>query len=195
MRWTMALLSIVLTTAVSAATLYRWVDRNGVVHYSDRPEPGATRVELQNAQTFSAARPQAQADRTAAAGAQAPVPQYELDLWKPEDGETFTNTGNRIDVRLRLEPELAAGHSIWLYLDGKRVDGLPTSGEEFTVDNVWRGTHTLHVIIADREGKPVARSQSVNFNMQQASLLSPGRGRLTGPAPTPAPAPAGPRSN
>lgn len=195
MRWALALLAILFTVVASAATLYRWVDRNGVVHYSDRPEPGATQVELQDAQTFNTpAQPTTRAAPGTAGAQNAAVPAYELDLWKPQNDENFTNSGNRVDVRLRLEPELAAGHAIWLYLDGKRVDGLPAAGEEFTLDSVWRGTHTLYAIVADRDGKPVARSQSVNFNMQQSSLLSPGRARMTAPAPTPAPAPAGPRN-
>ncbi len=192
----LAVLTLVAIATSPAATLYRWVDRDGVVHYSDRPQPGATQVELQSAQTFSAQQPAAATPRQTSNRAQpAAVPYDNLDLWKPQENEVYTNSANRIDVRLRLEPELQAGHAIWLYLDGKRVDGLPTSGEEFTVDNVWRGTHTLYAIVADRSGAPVARSQSVNFTMQQASLLSPGRARQTAPAPAPAPAPAGPRSN
>jgi len=180
MRWTIALLAILAAAAVSAATLYRWVDRNGVVHYADRPEPGATQVELRAAQTFSA--PSTPVTRSAqASGTQAQQQQYEkLDLWKPENDATFTNTANQVEVRLRLEPDLLPGHAIWLYLDGKRVDGLAQAGEAFTLENVWRGTHALYAIVADRDGRPVIRSQTVNFHMQQASLLAPRRQRPAG---------------
>jgi len=191
----LVLLTVLAVATSSAATLYRWVDRDGVVHYSDRPQPGATQVELQSAQTFSSPATPTTASRQSNRAQPAAVPYENLDLWKPQENEVYTNSGNRIDVRLRLEPDLQPGHAIWLYLDGKRVDGLPTSGEEFTVDNVWRGTHTLYAIVADRSGAPVMRSQSVNFTMQQASLLSPGRARQAAPAPGSPAAPAGPRSN
>jgi Domain of unknown function (DUF4124) len=35
-----------------ATTLYRWVDAQGVVHYSDTPQPGAQKLQIAPAQTF-----------------------------------------------------------------------------------------------------------------------------------------------
>lgn len=193
MRTLLTLVAILLAVAAQATTTYKWVDKNGVVHYSDRPEPGAEKVELQEAQTFQAPRPSTTSRPATqrASGAAASQAQYDkLDLWKPENDETVANTGNRIDVRLRLEPELQPGHAIWLYLDGKRVDGLPQAGESFTVDNVWRGTHTLHAIVADRGGQPMARSQTVTFHVQQTTLFSPQR-QPPPPVPRPQPTPGG----
>jgi len=167
----------VLLAASAFATTYRWVDKDGVVHFSDRPAPGAEVIDVQSAQTFPAETSGAtstSADDADDENAQKPQQVYvKLDLWKPEDGETLRNTANQIEVRLRLEPDLQPGHSIWIYLDGKRVDGLPSSGETFTVNNVWRGSHTLNAIVADHGGKPLMRSQTVTFFMQQTSVLAP----------------------
>jgi len=179
MRRLLYLLLILSVSTASAATLYRWVDSQGVVHYSDRPQPGAQVIEQQSAQTFSA--PETSTSTTASQqrpGTAPAGPAYsQLDLWKPENGETFTNTSNRVEVRLRLEPDLQTGHSIWLYLDGKRVDGLPRSGESYSLDNVWRGSHTLYAAVADNAGNVLIRSSSVSFEMKQASLLNPNRAR------------------
>jgi len=41
-----------LADASGSATVYRWVDAQGVVHYSDHPRPGAQRLQIQPAQTF-----------------------------------------------------------------------------------------------------------------------------------------------
>jgi hypothetical protein len=41
-------------TAVSA-TVYKWVDADGVTHYTDQPHAGAQKMQLQGAQTYSAA--------------------------------------------------------------------------------------------------------------------------------------------
>jgi hypothetical protein len=175
MRSLIAIVTFVLAAFASAAT-YKWVDKNGVVHYSDRPQPGAELVELQPAQTFTPSRSSASSTTT-----QRPTPtvaqvEYiKLDLWKPENDDTFTNTAQQVDVRLRLEPALAAGHSIWLYLDGKRVDGLPQSGESFTLNDVYRGSHSLYAIVANSKGEPQVRSQTVTFHVQQTSLNSPQR--------------------
>ena len=37
-----------------ATTLYRWVDAQGVVHYSDTPQPGAQEIQIQPPQTYRA---------------------------------------------------------------------------------------------------------------------------------------------
>jgi Domain of unknown function (DUF4124) len=163
----------ILLAATAFATTYKWVDQNGVTHYSDTPAPGAQVVDLQSAQTFtpSASTGTSRAQTaTSAAGQQ--VVQYRLDLWKPENDETLQNTGNTLTARVRIEPDLQAGHSIWLYLDGKRVDGLPGTGESFSLNNVFRGTHTLVAVVTDQTGKQIVSSQTVTFHMHQTSILT-----------------------
>ena len=49
----LALLGPVVATAAATYT-YRWVDSNGVVHYSDHPPAGAEKVLLPSAQTYNA---------------------------------------------------------------------------------------------------------------------------------------------
>ncbi|HKE46224.1 MAG TPA: DUF4124 domain-containing protein [Steroidobacteraceae bacterium] len=170
----------VLLAASAFATTYKWVDKNGVTHYSDTPAPGAEVVNLQSAQTFEATTPgTATSSRTSTAPG-AEVPAYtKLDLWKPENEETYTNTGNVVTARVRIEPDLRRSHTIWLYLDGKRVDGLPGAGDSFTLQNVFRGTHTLAAVVTDQQGKQLISSQTVTFYMHQASTQAPNRPRPT----------------
>jgi hypothetical protein len=178
MRTALILLGVLLAAAASATT-YKWVDSKGVTHYSDRPEPGAEIVELQPAQTFDAPTP-AGGQRPKARDQQATdTVRYQLDVWKPENNETFQNTGNIVPVRLRLEPDLQDGHAIWVYMDGKRVDGLAASGTSFDVPAVERGTHTLTVVVADLTGKTIVSSPSITFHLHQQSLLAPNRVRPT----------------
>jgi hypothetical protein len=180
MRTALILLGVFLTAAASATT-YKWVDSKGVTHYSDRPEPGAQIVELQQAQTFDAPAAPTPAQRPGSRNQQqaSPPVQYQLDVWKPENDESIQNTGNIVQVRLRLEPDLQDGHAIWLYVDGKRIDGLPANGSSFDVPNVPRGTHTLTVVVADTSGASIVSSPSITFHLHQPSLLAPNRLRPT----------------
>src|SRR3569833_225284 len=41
-------------TAAVAATVYKWVDQNGVTHYSDQPNPGAEKLKVEAAQSYQA---------------------------------------------------------------------------------------------------------------------------------------------
>jgi uncharacterized protein DUF4124 len=176
MRTVLVVLGILLAAAASATT-YKWVDRNGVTHYSDRPQPGAEIIELRSAQTFDAPTLATPGVRTTARNQQArtAVPYDQLDLWKPSNDEVFTNTGNTVPVRLRLEPDLQAGHTVWLYLDGKRVDGQPGNALSFDLTEVPRGTHTISAVVADVSGSPLIKSQTVTFHLRQPSALAPNR--------------------
>jgi hypothetical protein len=162
----------ILFAASTLATTYKWVDKNGVTHYSDTPAPGAQIVDLQSAQTFTPTTPSATRSGSRPSGSEQSFQYSKLDLWKPENDETFTNTGNTITARVRLEPDLQPGHSIWLYLDGKRVDGLPGAGDSFPLNNVFRGTHTLAATVTDQAGKQIINSQTVTFHMHQTSVLT-----------------------
>ena len=50
------LLSMLACTVTVAATVYRWVDENGVTHYSDQPHENAEKVTVAAPQTYSAAK-------------------------------------------------------------------------------------------------------------------------------------------
>ena len=63
MRKWLILLSALSGTAASGAPAWTWIDANGTVHFSDRPEPGAAQVELAGAQGFGSGG--ARSDRAA----------------------------------------------------------------------------------------------------------------------------------
>ena len=45
------LMSLACSVAL-ATTVYRWVDEQGVVHYSDQPHPNADKIQVHAAQTY-----------------------------------------------------------------------------------------------------------------------------------------------
>ena len=51
---TIILGSIVLAPALASTTVYRWVDEQGIVHFSDQPHPGAQKMRVEDAPTFKA---------------------------------------------------------------------------------------------------------------------------------------------
>ncbi len=173
MRTRLLMFSLLLAGTVSAAT-YKWVDKDGVVHYSDRPVPGAVLVDTGKVQGYTPPSSETRPPQPDSPPDPVDSSYTKIDLWRPYKDETFRNTSNTVPVRVRLEPELRPGHSIWIYLDGRRVDGLPETGESFELTEVWRGAHTVTAIVADGQGKPITRSQAVTFHMHQTNLLNPG---------------------
>ena len=166
----------------SAATLYRWVDEDGVVHYSDKAQPGAEVVELRSAQTFTAPPlPQ----RTRSQEEEEEAASYDLfEIAEPVEDKVYWNIEGNLGSSLRLRPSLRAGHSIYLYIDGRRIDGLSTRSLNMTVPEIFRGSHTMTASIADRNGNVVAESDAVTFHVRQTSIQNPNNPNAP-PRPTP----------
>ena len=173
LRTIVVLLGLLLPGAVLAQA-YTWTDEDGVVHYSDRPQPGAEEVDLGKYQaptgTSLARRPlprRASADDVEASAAFS----YEsLEVASPAAEETLWNIGAQLNVSLALSPGLQSGHQVRVYYDGTPLEA---AGLSFQLQGVYRGEHNLQAEIVDENGQVLIRSQPSRFYVQQTSVLRP----------------------
>jgi hypothetical protein len=182
MKTWVLLLGCLLALSSQAQTrreVYEWKDADGVMHYSDYPQPGARKIILNGSPTATSA-PKA----TATAGAKpatpptAPEVVYDrLEIWSPESGASFFETDSVINIRIRAEPEVGPTHRLLTYLDGKLLPG--ENATEHSLTNVERGVHSVTSVIVNRDGKELIRSAPVVFHMKQTTMNNP---RNQGPA-------------
>jgi hypothetical protein len=173
-----ALLLLGWTVSGSSEEVYRWVDENGVVHYSDRPHPSAETITIQNSPTPPSG-PVSQA-RSGSEGESergiAPPPArfaYQtLDIQAPVQGETLWNIGDQLEVVLNVEPELQPGHTFRLYLDAAWLQDLPGRSNRLRLSEVFRGAHTLQAEIRDRNGVLQTQSPLVSIMVRQTSVIN-----------------------
>lgn len=194
MRWICLALLLVLSMNAGATELWRWVDENGVVHYSDRPHPGAERIELQRVQSFTPppmATRDVQPEDSRPSQDRAGSPYTGLRIVSPGEEETLWNIGGELSVEVALQPALRAGHTLRVQLDGDRVVELPPGQTRITIDEVFRGEHRLRASVVDDQGRELVSSDPVVFFVQQASILNPNN-PANRPQPPPRPTP---RSN
>ena len=182
MRTTLLLLALLAGPALASQTVWKWVDESGVTHYSDRPVPGATKMEVAggnraNSGTSSYSQPSSSSTtQPANAG-----PVYsDFEIWKPADAETIPNSGGAVDVEIRLEPALQSGHDLFVYLDGRLLESQSNNATSFTLTDVPRGQHTL-VAVIQANGQRVQESQAVRFTVRQESVASPPVGPSVNP--------------
>jgi hypothetical protein len=188
-KWLILLFALGATTA-SGAPAWTWVDANGQVHYSDRPVPGARQVDLAGAQAFAGQTPIRSAGRSSG-GPAAPPPYQAIDVVSPAEQETLWNIGGTLNVQVRSQPTLQPGHRFDIAVDGERRNLNTTSGR-VSVPNVFRGTHTLEVLVLDAAGMEIMRSPARTFYVQQTSIQNPNNPNRPGganPPPRPSPAP------
>jgi hypothetical protein len=177
-KWLILLFALPATTA-SSAPAWTWVDADGQVHFSDRPVPGAQQVELAGAQAFAgqaAVRPV----RPGAGAADAAAPYRAIDIVTPAEQETLWNIGATLNVQVRFEPALQPGHRYDLMVDGEPRNLSATSGRA-SLPNVFRGTHTLQVVVSDGAGRELMRSPVRTFYVQQTSIRNPNNPNVNRP--------------
>ena len=176
-----AALLCVAALASGETTLYKWVDADGVTHFSDRPVPGAQRVKVAAAQTYKAGPAPAAAQATSSAPAPSQVAYQRLEITSPTNGEVYWNTGGHLDVSAVLEPELADGHQLWFVIDGK---SQPGSAGGTTSLEIPRGEHTMTASVTDASGNELISSSPVSFVVKQTAMVNP-QTNATAPKPTP----------
>jgi hypothetical protein len=161
-----------LVAAGAFAEAYTWTDEDGIVHYSDRPHPGARLIELGES---TAPRPQPTTGPTSTqpsngdpdSSEAASLGYSSLEITSPVAEETLWNIGATLNVNLALTPALMPGHQVRAYFDGTPQ---MVSGESFQLEEVYRGVHNLQVEVIDETGKLMIRSRPNRFYVQQNSV-------------------------
>jgi hypothetical protein len=157
--------------AAVAQEAYRWVDEDGVVHYSDRPREGAEAIVLPapnvaTTRRVPSAAAQAEDDEESAAEPQSSG-YTSIEIVSPKPEETLWNIEGVLNVSVALQPALQEGHQVRAYFDGEMQ---PVSGTNFQLQEVWRGVHNIQVEVVDATGKVMIRSQPSRFYVQQNTV-------------------------
>ncbi len=169
-------------TAVSAATIYKWVDEQGVVHFSDQPHPGAEKVHVSQPQTFAAPKG---STRGTEAEPEQPVRNGSCEVVSPSAEQMFMNDSS-VTGQVRLSPLPQAGQQVVIVLDGRSLPGLADAGGSFTLSPIDRGEHTVSAQVVAPNGQILCQGSSVTFFVHQPSIQSP-TNPVTHPTPQPPP--------
>lgn len=167
-------LSLLAAFAVQAAVVYKWVDADGVVHFSDQPSPGAEKIYTSSSSTAAAASapraqggaPQTQAPRSVAASG---LGYTDFSITSPVNDQTFFGD-DVIAVHLNLEPSLKPNQSVTWHLNGKQLD---TTATAFSLPHLDRGAYALAATITDLQTSDSQSSNTVTFYVRQPSALAP----------------------
>lgn len=161
-----------LACSAAVADVWRWVDEDGVVHFSDTPVEGAERIDVSESARTTGARvftpPPRVADEQQQAAEPAAEFRYEsLSVASPGAEETLWNIEGILNVSLALTPALQSGHQVRVYFDG---EPRMVSGTSFTIDEVWRGVHNIQAEVLDQSGRLMIRSRPNRFYVQQNTV-------------------------
>ncbi|MBS1199928.1 MAG: uncharacterized protein H6R27_606 [Proteobacteria bacterium] len=189
----MLIAGLLVSLAAQPQEIYRWVDKDGIVHYADQPgSPDAVRVPYHGGPPSSAdAEPPALYESDRQDGPPT-GPTYEsLRIISPAPDEVFFGGDVSVNVQLDLDRDLRPGDTLVVFVDGQRAPAF--AGLSTTITGLARGTHFLRAAVTDEAGSVVITSPQINFHLRQESIAQPPTGpTLRPPPPKPKPKPATP---
>ena len=195
MRSLLILAGLTMAFVASAQEIYRWVDKDGVVHFSDQPgSADAVLITVIEPNAYEPESPSA-ADASGSRRSQPPVSdgaRYQaLSIVSPALDQVFFGADAVVTATAEVDGTLHPDHTVVFFLNGDRHEA---SGLSVELTNLARGSYTLRASILDGAGMPVISSEPTTFHVRQPSINSPQSPQAPKPPrPRPRPLPATPR--
>lgn len=174
-----SMIAIICVTLISGgsvlAAVYKSVDAQGNVVYTDEPQGNAKPVDLPPLSTIPPPKSLNLAPAEKSTDDGGTSSNYEeISIISPTQDETLRNNPGKVNVSVALKPALnkAAGHRIQFFLDGQ-TDGEPTTSEQTAFQELDRGTHTVEAAVVDGSGKELLRSSANRFYLHRQSVYFP----------------------
>ena len=166
------MIGLLLATSIQAA-IYRSVDENGKVTFSDVEDEKSEEIVIDLAPTpvVPPASPQIIIEDIPSEKEKQPTAiNYQLSIISPAQNENFQNPES-IRVEARVSPALNAvgGDLLQFELDGKPW-GDPQALISTQLSNIERGSHILTVSVRDKAGNILKKSKSTLFHVHKHSV-------------------------
>jgi len=170
MRYLLIIVGLTLCFGVWAQDrVYKRVNPDGSVEYSDQPLQGAEVMKVPKGSTFTmpetATSTAAPVDSTAE---ETGVTYDSLEITQPANDKTIRSNEGKVTALARVTPELASNHRFRWSLDGEIVQDV--NSPELRLNNIDRGSHALQAEIVDADGNVVISSETITFHLMRYHL-------------------------
>ena len=163
----LAVISVGVSHQIMAQQIYKVINQDGSVTYTDTPPPDAQPVELgpDNRMVSTPVSPAPVQTQAKKATERAPSV---ITVIQPDDQATVRNNAGSVQFAARVT-NTQKGDVYRLYFNGELVS--EQSAPLFTLNDLPRGAHTFYIAHIDNTGKTLASSTPRTFYLHQASRL------------------------
>lgn len=173
----LAMVGLLVTTSALATTIYRTVDSQGNVIFTDSPDGGGEPVELtpltvvpSRSLSGSSEPPRVEgvAPRVSESPGQPFMPYDAFRILSPAHGaDLAASYAGNVQVELAIEPELRPDHRVRLLVDG-RVSQTEMHTTAFMLTDLDRGQYVIQAELLDASGDIRHRTQPVTLHVQRS---------------------------
>ena len=181
------LLIMLLLAGSAHAEVYKSINADGEVVYSDIPTKGAEALKMPALPTYTP--PPATPSVSSKKEPVEKVVYEDFVFLKPADDATIRNNQGIINAELKLTPALRnkRNHRVQFYLDGEAY-GEPGNSIRTTMSNIDRGEHTLTASVLDANGNTLISADPVIVHLHRQTINNPNHpNNPNRPRPTPLP--------
>jgi len=181
------LLIMLLLAGSAHAEVYKSINADGEVVYSDIPTKGAEALKMPALPTYTS--PPVTPSVSSKKEPVEKVVYEDFVFLKPEDDATIRNNQGIINAELKLTPALRSkrNHRVQFYLDGEAY-GEPGSSIRTTMSSVDRGEHSLTASVLDADGNSLISADPVIVHLHRQTINNPNHpNNPNRPRPTPLP--------
>jgi hypothetical protein len=166
---------------MAAAEIYKYVDSDGVIRYTDQPPSKDARpVELPPLQTYTGpdyAPVDEDAGEVGRDSILLPRPTsgggyVGIELVSPAANQVFNNANPVITASALVNPELQPGDRVVFLVDGLPYPA-PAGLTSVALTELERGSHTIQAVVMDSQENIQIQSETVDFQFNQPSTLRP----------------------
>lgn len=165
---------LIVSNAFSAeAELYKGLDEEGNIVYSDKPSGKMEKIIPPSLTIFDPPKITTNVESEASNTVEETAKEFkytDFDIVSPRNDETIWNDPNPT-VTLSLKPDLntSENHTIWLLIDKKPL--LKNTRETtLHLGYVNRGAHLLQAQVRDKNNKILARTRAIVIYVKHASV-------------------------
>lgn len=168
-----ALMLLLMVTFPLSAEVFKYVDKDGNIVFTDTPPPEEESEEvdlpdIQTSDSYSGSVPRVSTPRSSRKNSQSGEA-LSISL-SPADGETIRANGGEITAVVSLSPEPEFPVSVNFYLDGAKV--ATSEGYSAVISGLNRGEHTIEAEVTDAgTGRILGRTAPSKVLILRASVL------------------------
>jgi len=159
------------TTTIADAQLYKGLDAEGNVVYSDQPFENAEKFTPASLSVVNTPKRAPKPSKATADEEEVKAFKYtDFDIVSPKNNETIWDNP-QLAVTLRLKPDLNTKekHTVWLLMDGK-VIVKNSQTTTLQIGRLERGAHQLQAQVKDKAGKVVVRSRPIVVHIKNTVI-------------------------
>ncbi len=143
------------------AQVYKWIDDQGIAHFSDYPYQAAESIKLSAVQYCSLPL----LYEIKKIDPRQEFSSYQIVIIQPTDEATIRNNQGRLTIIVRITPKLRTKDKLQLILDNSENQKQKES--TFLLKGIERGKHQFIVKIVDEQGGALSTSKPITFFMHR----------------------------